>query len=106
MRRQGPSRRCDRAFTDVSPRWTVNQPSIDRIARVRQLDGRTNEYALGPIREEEKLLICDRKGEVKDRAAARIVGGPNTAAVRLDNRLANRQTHPHATDFGREEGLE
>src|SRR5262249_11398749 len=44
--------------------------------------------------------------EVEDRAMRRIRGGPEPAAVRFDDRAADRQSHAHAAGLRGEEGLE
>ena len=46
------------------------------------------------------------QGELKYRAPGAVRGKPQPAFVRLDDRAANRQAHPHAVGFGREERVE
>ena len=48
----------------------------------------------------------DRQGELKCCARAGIRGGPQTSAVRFDNRPANRQSHTSASRFGGIERIE
>src|SRR5215510_10939835 len=46
---------------------------------------------------QSKLELCTSR---------RIPGNPQSPAVRLNNRSANRQSHPHSLAFAREERLE
>src|ERR1700737_2416084 len=47
-----------------------------------------------------------RQGEVERCAGSAIAGGPYPPAVGLDDRAADRQTHPHAVGLGGEESVE
>src|ERR1700730_3231602 len=47
-----------------------------------------------------------RQRDVKNGSMRRSVRCPKSTAMRLYNRTANRQSHPHASGFGREECVE
>src|SRR5262245_28088538 len=47
-----------------------------------------------------------REREADDRAPCLVVGHPQGPPVRLDDRTADGEPHPHAVLLGREEGLE
>ena len=51
--------------------------------------------------------VCDRRqGELKGGAAGQVRACPQPAAVRFDDRTADRQAHPQAAGFCRVESLE
>src|SRR6266481_4285310 len=51
--------------------------------------------------------VCDRRqGELKAGAAGQVRARPQTAAVRFDDRTADRQAQPQTARFRRVEGLE
>src|SRR6266849_3471817 len=51
--------------------------------------------------------VCDRRqGELKAGAAGQVRARPQSAAVRFDDRTADRQAHPQAARLRRVEGLE
>src|ERR1019366_4540790 len=49
--------------------------------------------------------IADRQNEVENRPAWNRCRYPKTTPMGLDNRSADRQTHPHPGRFGREESV-
>src|ERR1043166_10027465 len=61
--------------------------------------GRTSESG-------HRRLPMGRQGEAKDGAARFVHGRGNLPAVRVDDRAANCQSHPHAAGFGRVERFE
>src|SRR5438034_3685479 len=66
--------------------WSRAEASLPYLRRVRSLRG--------------------RKSEVEDGAVRPVGGGPQLAAMRLDDRAADRQPHAHPAGLGREEGAE
>jgi hypothetical protein len=57
----------------------------------------------------QRLLFrrcCARDGEAEDRPATRVVFGPHLAAMRHDDRPADRQADAHPGSLGGDEGLE
>src|SRR4051794_23808636 len=47
-----------------------------------------------------------RQGELKNGATGHVRGCPDLAAMRFDDRAADRQSHPHAAALGRVERIE
>ena len=50
--------------------------------------------------------VGGRDRELKSRAVGMVRPSPQPAAVRFDDRAADRQPHAHAVGFGGEEGVE
>jgi hypothetical protein len=48
---------------------------------------------------------CTRQLQVKNRSMRTVRRGPELAAMRFNNRAANRKAHPHATILRRKEGV-
>ena len=69
---------------------------------------RATESSLGRLTSAaSRRSVCDRRqGELKAGAAGQVRARPQSAAVRFDDRPADRQAHPQTARFRRVEGLE
>src|SRR5215510_2096626 len=84
------------------PRTGVRKPARKRTFDASQL------YRHDPASEITVLISARSNGQDKleHRASRRIPGNPQSSAMSLDNRAANRQPHSHPFALAREERLE